>query len=152
MIDKKHIHQLLEEKLKETEYFLLDCTVNAENKIVVTLDGYKDVTIEVCTDVNKYLEDKLDRERENFSLEVTTYGADQPLIDKRQYRKYLNRKVHVLTKEGNEYEGEMLELDNEHLTVEPMFKSSKKGMKPKKGKPVELEFEVIKEIKPVLKF
>lgn len=152
MIEQQHIQTLVDEKLRDSGYFLLECSVSLENQIVVTLDGEKDVSIEKCTEISRYLESQLDREREDFDLQVTTYGADLPLVDKRQYLRYRNRPVHIITKEDKEYQGEMIDLGDNSMTIEPVVPPRKKGMKPKKNPAVTIDFELIKEIKPVLKF
>ncbi len=152
MIEKNYIEKLVQDKLEGTAYFMVDCSVSKDNQIVVVLDGEKDVSIDACMNVSRYLESSLDRDREDFELQVTSYGTDMPLVNMRQYRKYLNRPIKILDKEDKLTEGILLEVDDEKLRLEPQIKPKKKGMKPKKGEPLEFRFSEIKEIKPVLKF
>jgi ribosome maturation factor RimP len=152
MIDVKHIEQLVNQKLSSTDYYLLDCTVSRDNQIVVILDGDTDVSIDKCMEVSRYLEASLDREREDFELQVTSYGADMPLTNMRQYRKYLNRPVKIINMDDEKMQGILLQVDEQKITLEPIIPPKKKGQKPKKGEPVEIHFETINEIKPVMKF
>ncbi|MFO8053878.1 MAG: hypothetical protein R6U19_01770 [Bacteroidales bacterium] len=152
MVDEKHIKTLVEEELQGTAYYLISCSVSENNKVVVVLDGDSDVTVRVCEDVNRFLESSLDRERDDFELQVTSYGADMPLIHERQYRKYLHRPVSIRTGDDKMLEGVILDLEQEKMQVEPVIKPKKKGQKSRKGEPVEVAFSQIKEIKPVLKF
>ncbi|MCF8219814.1 MAG: ribosome assembly cofactor RimP [Bacteroidales bacterium] len=152
MIDKQHIEQLVNQKLSGTEYFLASCDVTHDNKIIVALDGDRDVSIDQCILVSRFLESSLDRDQEDFELQVTSYGANMPLLNQRQYKKYLNRPVHVTTIEDKILEGELLSVDEQELKIEPVIKPKKKGQKPKKGEAVVLQLAEIKEIKPVMKF
>ncbi len=152
MIERTYVEQLVQKKLEATPYFMVDCSVSKDNQIVVVLDGERDVSIDACMEVSRHLESSLDRDREDFELQVTSYGTDNPLVNMRQYRKYLNRAVKVLDNEDKLTEGILLDVDEEKLRIEPQIKPKKKGMKPKKGEAVDLRFSEIKEIKPVLKF
>ncbi|MGM0612847.1 MAG: ribosome assembly cofactor RimP [Bacteroidota bacterium] len=152
MIDKQHIEQLVNQKLSGSEFFLASCEVTQDNKIIVALDGDTDVSIDQCVMISRFLESSLDRDREDFELQVTSYGADMPLTNQRQYVKYLNRPVHVLTIEDKNIEGVLLNVDEQELKIEPVIKPKKKGQKPKKGEAVVLQLAEIKEIKPVMKF
>ncbi len=68
-------------------FFLIDLDINASNKIMVTLDGDNGVTLQDCIDVSRAIEHNLDREEEDFSLEVASAGAASPLQQPRQYKK-----------------------------------------------------------------
>ncbi|MFW6019030.1 MAG: ribosome assembly cofactor RimP [Bacteroidales bacterium] len=152
MIDEKHIEHLVTQKLSGTEFFLASCEVTPNNKITVVLDGDSDVSINQCIKISRFLESSLNRDQEDFELQVTSYGADMPLTCQRQYVKYLNRAVHVLTLEDKNIEGDLLHVDEQEIKIEPVIKPKKKGQKFKKGEAVVLQLAEIKEIKPVMKF
>ncbi|MGM0647724.1 MAG: ribosome assembly cofactor RimP [Bacteroidota bacterium] len=152
MIDKQHIEELIESKLENTSYYLVGCTVSKDNQIMVVLDGDNDVSIDQCSSISRYLVSRLDRDQEDYELQVTSYGADKPLLMHRQYRKYLNRSLVLLTTDDEIVEGTLLSVDQHKLEVEPIIKPKKKGMKSKRGDIRSFLLKELKEIKPVMKF
>ncbi|MFI2742059.1 ribosome assembly cofactor RimP [Zhouia sp. PK063] len=99
MLEEK-VTQLLDEVLeKNPSLFLIDLTISADNKIKIIIDGDKGVTLEDCITVSRGIEHNLDREEEDFSLEVTSAGATAPMVNSRQYNKNIGRKLEVKTVE-----------------------------------------------------
>lgn len=110
---------LLEEVLEENKsLFLIDLSVSENNKITVILDGDNGVTVEDCMLVSRAIEHNLDREKEDFSLEVMSSGVSEPLKIPRQYKKNLGRGLKVKTKEGETLEGEITEVNDEAVTLQ----------------------------------
>ena len=52
-----------------------------------------------CMKVSRAIEHNLDREEEDFSLEVASAGATSPLVLPRQYTKNIGRKLKVKPEE-----------------------------------------------------
>lgn len=152
MISKSHIEDLITRHLSGTSYYLMELTVSEDNSIVVVLDGDTGVGVDMITEVHRFLEASLDRDREDFSLEVSSYGADLPLVVPRQYKKYTGRPVIVTSQADQKKEGVLLKVEKESIILRPIIKPKKKGQKPKEGEPVKYTFSDIKEIKPALKF
>ena len=91
---KDKVKMLLEEGLKENEsLFLIDFSITADNKIWVVLDGDDGVTVQDCIRISRAIEHNLDREEEDFSLEVASAGAASVLTMPRQYKKNIGRKL-----------------------------------------------------------
>ena len=87
MLEDK-VKDLLEKALKERpDLFLIDLSVLDDNQIRVVIDGDNNVLVEDCMFISRAIEHNLDREEEDFSLEVTSAGATSPLQLKRQYKK-----------------------------------------------------------------
>ena len=94
---KTKVTELLETALTErSDLFLIDFSINSENHIKVIIDGDTGVLVEDCMFVSRAIEHNLDREEEDFSLEVMSAGAAAPLVHKRQYKKNLKRKLKVI--------------------------------------------------------
>ena len=74
MIDKKIVEQLVDQWLEGKEYFLTDLTVSPDNRIVVEIDHEEGVWIEDCVELSRFIESGLDRETEDFELEVGSAG------------------------------------------------------------------------------
>jgi ribosome maturation factor RimP len=98
MAFKDKVSELLEEVLKEkTSLFLVDLTVNDQFKIMVTLDGDNGVNLQDCIDVSRAIDANLDREEQDYSLEVASAGVSTPLKLVRQYKKNIGRTLKVKT-------------------------------------------------------
>ncbi|MCF6128449.1 ribosome assembly cofactor RimP [Flavobacterium sp. AS60] len=89
---------LLEEALKEKpSLFLVDLTVSETFKVIVTLDGDNGVNLQDCIDVSRAIDNNLDREEQDYALEVASAGVSTPLKMVRQYRKNIGRILKVKT-------------------------------------------------------
>jgi ribosome maturation factor RimP len=92
------ILQLLEEGLKEKpSLFLVDLTVTETFKVIVTLDGDNGVNLQDCIDISRAIDNNLDREEQDYALEVASAGVSTPLKMVRQYRKNIGRTLKVKT-------------------------------------------------------
>ena len=96
MIDKNIVKDIVEEWLKDKEYFLVDVEVSADNKIVVEIDHADGVWIEDCVELSKFIEDHFDRDEEDFELEVGSAGLGQPFKVPQQYINFIGKNVEVM--------------------------------------------------------
>ena len=95
---KDKVKTLLNEALdQDKSLFLIDFSMGADNSINVVLDGDQGVSVQDCMKVSRAIEHNLDREEEDFSLTVTSAGAASPMVDPRQYKKNVGRKVKIQT-------------------------------------------------------
>ncbi len=93
------VERLLQNVLDDNPtLFLIDLSINENNQIRVIIDGDDGVRVEDCMAVSRGIEHNLDREEEDFSLEVLSAGVSEPLTLLRQYKKNLGRKLNVRTK------------------------------------------------------
>ena len=98
---KEKVTALLQEAFEEYEnLFLIDLKIKGNNEIVVVIDGDQGVTVQDCINVSRKVEHNLDREEEDFSLEVMSAGATEPLINTRQYKKNEGRDLEVVLQDG----------------------------------------------------
>ncbi|MBT8286357.1 MAG: ribosome assembly cofactor RimP [Flavobacteriaceae bacterium] len=115
---KEQAEALLDQVLKENpELFLIDFSVSPANQIRIIIDGDKGVTLEDCMTVSRAIEHNLDRETIDFSLEVTSPGATEPMTMPRQYQKNIGRKLKVKTSEST-IEGTLVKASEEGVTLE----------------------------------
>lgn len=96
MAFREKVLQLLSEGIQEKpSLFLIDLTITDAFKIIVTLDGDAGVQLQDCIDISRALENNLDREEQDFSLEVASVGVGSPLKLVRQYIKNIGRTLIV---------------------------------------------------------
>ena len=104
-MNQEIVKELLDEALQENEsLYLIDLQFLANSKIKVIVDGDSGVPLNECIRISRKIENNLDREEEDFSLEVTTPDIAHPLTVKRQYKKNINRILKVKTA-TEEFEG-----------------------------------------------
>ena len=126
-MDFKHqVKDLLEQGLEEhPELFLIDFSISPDYKISVVIDGDRGVSLQDCIDVSRSIEHNLDREEQDFSLEVASAGATAPLKFPRQYRKNIGRKLEVVTAEQT-VEGTLMDANETSIILEWKAREPKK--------------------------
>lgn len=114
---KIEIRTLVEEALAENEsLFLIEMKLGADNSIRIIVDGDQGVPLSECIRISRHVEHNLDREEEDFSLEVTTPSITDPIINSRQYNKNIGRTLKVKTEQGD-YEGKLVDIEEEKLVL-----------------------------------
>ena len=105
MIEKSIVKGLVEEWLEGRDYFLVDVTVSADDRIVVEIDHAEGVWIEDCVELSRFIESRLSREEEDYELEVGSAGIGQPFKVLQQYVNHVGSEVDVLTADGRKLHG-----------------------------------------------
>ncbi len=96
MTFKEKITALLDEALLEKQsVFLIDLKITDAFKVIVNLDGDNGVALQDCIDISRAIDANLDREEQDFSLEVASVGVGSPLKLVRQYKKNVGRTLIV---------------------------------------------------------
>ena len=129
MIEKKTVCQIVEEWLEGKDYFLVEVTVSPDDKIVVEIDHAEGVWIEDCVELSRFIESKLNREEEDYELEVGSAGIGQPFKVVQQYYNHIGSEVEVLTKSGKKLAGVLKEADEEKVVVTVQKKVKLDGAK-----------------------
>ncbi len=117
MIDKNVVKQLANEWLEGKDYFLTDITVSPDNRIVIEIDHAEGVWIEDCVALSRYIENHLDRDIEDYELEVGSAGIGQPFKVLRQYEINVGEPVEVLTTNGKKIVGTLKEATPDHFVI-----------------------------------
>jgi ribosome maturation factor RimP len=143
------IRKYLQEELPQRGLFLVDVTVKPGNRITVFVDSMKGVTLDECIGVSRLIESKLDREAEDFELEVSSPGLGNPLKLPQQFEKNLGRILEVITFDGMKTTGKLVMAGEEmiRLEVETLGKDTHSRKKVKVIKTWEKRIEEIKTAK-----
>lgn len=153
MIDKNKIIEIVDEHLANTELFLVDVKVSGRNKIMVFLDGDKGVPISSCVEVSRYIESVLDRDVQDFELEVSSVGVDTPLSSPRQFKKNVGRDITYMDAEGKKVRAKLLDAGESEITVEREISKKKKKKKEEREDPVQkLSYDVVNDVKVQVSF
>jgi ribosome maturation factor RimP len=151
MIDKEQVATLCEEALAGTDRFLVEVKVKPSNVIEVYIDSDTAVNIDHCAELSRFVNEKLDRDVEDYELSVLSWGLSGALKMDRQLQKYVGKDVEVKTKEMGKMQGKLVGFDAEKVEIMPAPKKASK--KKPAEEPVNLFFERKKaEIKPAIIF
>ena len=112
--------------------FLVDVTVSKDNDIVLTVES-ESGTIELddCVSLSRYFETKFDREVEDYSLTVSSAGLDQPFKVLKQFINAVGTKVEVSLKGGRKMVAELVEADEEGVSLKYSVREAVEGKKKK---------------------
>ena len=114
----------------QPQYFLVDLKIKPTNNIKLFLDGDQGITIEKCISINRALYKQLEESglfpNDDFSLEVSSPGLEEPLKLHRQYLKNKGRLVEILLKDGRKIEGKLVEVNETELVIEETKGKNKK--------------------------
>lgn len=149
------VERLVAEALEErTDLFLVDLHITPSNQIRIAIDGDKGVSLDDCVLISRAVEHNLDRESNDFSLEVSSVSVSEPIKMQRQYNKNLGRKLRVKTFEGDKIEGSLTEIKETGIVLEWKAREPKPVGKGKHTveKVQEINFDSIKEAKAVITF
>jgi ribosome maturation factor RimP len=132
MIRREKIETLVSEVIKEG-FFVVDIKISTGNKIMILVDAFEGANIKDCIEISRFIESNLDRDEEDFELEVSTPGLGKALKVPEQYKKNIGRNVTVQPREGKEITGELISFDegNIELKEEKMVKPEGKKKKEK---------------------
>ncbi len=115
--------------MEDKDYFLVDITVSPDDKIVVEIDHAEGVWIDDCVELSRYIESKLNREEEDYELEVGSAGIGQPFKVLKQYLIHVGKDVEVMTKDGKKWTGILADANEENFTVTVEVKVKPEGAK-----------------------
>lgn len=154
MIDKNFVKELVGRWLEGKDYFLTDLTVSPDDRIVVEIDHKEGVWIEDCAELSRFIEDNLDREDEDYELEVGSAGIGQPFKVLRQYEIHQGDSVEVLTADGKKLKGVLGGVTAEGFTLTVEEKVREEGAKRPKlvSRDIPLTFDGVKWTKYLIEF
>jgi ribosome maturation factor RimP len=154
MITQTKIQGLIGDLLEENEFFIVSLEVNTSNKIRLLIDSMKGIQIEDCVKVSRAIEHNLDRETEDFELEVSSPGLDAPFKVKEQYLKNIGRQVEVILKDGHTYKGLLVSANSDNFSVEITKLLRVEGKKRKQTikEKVEFVFDEVSKVRVLITF
>jgi ribosome maturation factor RimP len=154
MILQSSITELINDKLEADGYFLVDIEIKPSNDVIVFIDSDNGVSIDYCAEISRLIENSLNRETEDFSLEVSSSGLGQPFKVLRQYKKNIGKEVEVYTDKKIRIIGFLTDVTDKHFQIR-----EEKKVKTETGKKKELQiklhqfgYEEIKYVKEIIKF
>lgn len=149
MITKEKVESLAKVFFEERpDVFLVELKIGGGNQISVKIDGDNGILVADCVALSRQIEHNLDRESEDFSLEVASAGIDTPLKFIRQYKKNIGRDLQVTTTDNKLLKGKILDCNEDSLFLEIIKKDKSKKIKEE----LILPLNTIKEAKITITF
>ena len=118
-MDKEKIKNLINDAVAQNqELFITELKFLSDNKIFVEVDGDHGIPLKECIRISREVEHNLDREVEDFSLEVTSPDVSNPLKNKRQYKKNINRILKIRLQDNSTIEGVLTKVTEDKIELE----------------------------------
>ena len=154
MITKENIQEIISDIIKEKEAFIVDINVSPSNKINILIDSVEGFTIDDCVEVSRLVESKLDRDTEDFELEISSAGLSEPFKVIEQYRKNIGKDVETITKEGIKIKGVLSNVTEKEFEIEEskMVKVESKKKKQNVIEKHQFAYDQVKSTKIIIKF
>lgn len=147
MTDKEYIRGLVEEFIKGTGLFLVAVKVSSANRITVLADKNEGITIEECVSIHRHIENNLDREKDDFELQVSSPGLDLPFGVIEQYIKNQGRMVEVVENDGSKFSGVLKNVTTGGFELETGIKVKGKA---KEMRDISFNFDQVKTTRVIL--
>ena len=128
MIDKNVVEKLVNQWLEDKDYFLVDIEISPDDRIVVEIDHADGVWIEDCVQLSRFIEDNLNRDDEDYELEVGSAGLGQPFKVRQQYLNFIGKEVEVLDADGKKWKGLLKSVDGDDFTITVKEKVKKENL------------------------
>jgi len=154
MITKEKIEEIISGIIKEKNAFIVDIKISTSNKINIEIDSTDGFTIDNCVEVSRLIESALDRDTEDFELEVASAGLSEPFKVIEQYQKNLGEEVETITKEGQKIIGILSNVSEEGFEIEESKMVKVEGKKKKQNviEKHQFSFDQVKSTKIIIKF
>lgn len=118
-INKEVVAGLVQEALEgRDDLFVTEVKVKPDQTIYVFMDGDNGVNVDDCIRVSKYVEKRLDRDKCDFELNVSSFGIGRPLQLLRQYRNAVGKTLSVKMTDDTKVRGKLTAVDERQLTLE----------------------------------
>jgi len=151
MIKKEDIEKICKPLIKESE-FIVDIKISRSNDITVFIDDFNGMTIDSCQRISRGIESCLNRDEEDYSLEVSSPGLSNPFKIKEQYVKSINTEIETILTDGEKYKGKLLKVGDDSIIVEQETIKKIENKKQKVKEEIEIKFNNIKSTRRVISF
>jgi ribosome maturation factor RimP len=140
MITDETIKDLVQQQIAGSDIFLVEAIVKPGNMIRVHVDRPEGISIEECVRISRFINEQLDRDVEDYSLEVSSPGVSAPFKVKQQYEKNVGHTIEVRLGDGDRVEGKLVKVSDQSILILV------------KGKEMEILFKDIDKAKTIISF
>lgn len=154
MIQNKYISDVVKEFINGTGLFTVEISIKPGNHITILIDSMTGVTIEQCAELSRLINSSLNRDEEDYELEVSSPGLLHPFKVKEQYHKNIGHEVEILSANGQKSTGKLISVDENYFTTEIQKKvKTEDSKKPRLiTEQQQFKFDEVKSAKIVINF
>ncbi len=149
------ISDAIKDEIVARGFFIVEINVSADNDIEITIESENGiVTLDDCVEINRLFEEKFDREKEDYSLTVTSAGLDRPFKVTEQYVKAVGTKVEVSLKGGKKFIATLTGADEEGINVHYTAREAVEGKKKKElvEHDERIGMDMVNSVRPYIEF
>lgn len=140
MITEQVITELVEQHIRDTGVFLVEVKIRPGNNISIHVDRQEGITVEECVGISRYIHGVLDRDVEDYALEVSSPGIGAPFRVKQQFEKSVGHEIEVQQPDGVKFRGKLVQVTDAGILMDV------------KGNQRYVDFKEIKTSKEVISF
>jgi ribosome maturation factor RimP len=127
--------QAIEQKMMalidpDPENFLVEVKIRPGNNIKIFVDADHGISIDKLAQYNRSLYRQIEESglfpNNDFSMEISSPGLDEPLKLRRQYLKNIGRYVEIILKSGIKKEGKLISATDKEIVIEEEKGNKKK--------------------------
>lgn len=153
MINKKKIEEIISQsEFTRQGFYLVDMKVDPQNNIRIFMDHKNGITIGNCAAISRYVESQLNKDIEDFDLQVSSPGLDIPLQSIWQYEKNTGNTIAIICKNGMKKTGKLVSASAGGIEIETKEPSGNPKKKAKAVKKEQVDFKDIKTAKVMVDF
>lgn len=142
-----------EEWAENNGLFVVSIAISKDNDVDVTIDAdSRDITLDDCVAMTGYIQERVDRDVEDYSLTIGSAGLSAPFKVPRQYRKFVGSEIQITRLGGERIKASLLAADDQGIEISWQKKGEGKGKKAYEAVTEHLNYDEIKIAKPIIKF
>jgi ribosome maturation factor RimP len=149
MIDKVRIENLVREYTRGTGLFLVAVKLSSSGRITILADKKGGITIDECVSISRFIESKLNRDEEDFELQVSSPGLSTPFVVKEQYFNSEGKVVEVTGADGVKFSGVLKNVTEGGFEIEAEVKVKGKG---REKKDLSFNYDQVKSTREIVSF
>lgn len=143
MITVSTIKSIINDRLTENDAYIVEISIKPGNNIYVEIDSFNGIPISYCIEISRLIEGSLDRDQEDFELQVASAGIGQPFKVIQQFHKYLNKEVEVLQADGKKAIGILTKVGDNGFEISVEEKVKTEGKKKKELQTRQLGYKFV---------
>jgi ribosome maturation factor RimP len=151
MLNKEDIVNICKSALTENQ-FIVEVKITGSNDIFVSVDDFNGLSIEECQRISKEIESQLDREVEDFSLELGSPGLSNPFKVFEQYQKHLGKEIEVLMLDGEKHTGTLSTASPDEIMLTITYTAKMANKKQQISEITKIRVQDIKSTRSVISF
>ena len=149
------IADAIKESIVARGLYIIEITVSKDNDVEIVIDSEEGIVdLEDCVEISHRFEECFDREKEDYSITVTSAGLDQPFKVFRQFEKAVGSKVEVALKGGRKFVAVLAAAHPEWIELKYTTREAVEGSKKKQNVDHDERFrmEEVNWVKPHIEF